>query len=115
MLLYQRRQQSSHSAKQGPTMQFTNLLQLEALAREIMQPAVFDYVAGGSDDEVSVRRNREDFERITLRPRVLVDVGGVDTSTSVLGTPISMPVLLAPASGQRLYPQDGEIGTARAA
>ncbi len=66
-------------------MQFTNLLELEALAREIIEPAAFDYIAGGSDDEISLRHNREDFGRYMLRPRVLVDVSNVDTSTTVLG------------------------------
>lgn len=96
-------------------MQFTNLLQLEALAREVLEPSRFDYIAGGADDEVSLVRNREDWERITLRPRVLVDVSDIDTASTVLGTPISMPVMLAPASGHKLCSSEGEIATARAA
>lgn len=96
-------------------MQFTNLLELEALAREALDPATFDFIAGGSDDEISLRRNREDFERIALRPRVLVDVSNIDTSTTVLGTPISMPVLVAPTAGHKLCCAEGEIATARAA
>ncbi|MFL5732460.1 MAG: alpha-hydroxy acid oxidase [Chloroflexia bacterium] len=94
---------------------FTNLLQLEALAREVMEPGAFDFIAGGAEDEVTLRRNREDFERITLRPRVLVDVSNVDTSTTLLGAPITMPVLLAPAVGHKLCCDVGEIATARAA
>jgi 4-hydroxymandelate oxidase len=96
-------------------MQFTNLLQLDTLAKELLDPSTFDYIAGGSDDEVSLRRNREDFERWVLRPRVLVDVSNVDTSTTVLGTQVSMPVLLAPAAGHKLCCDDGELATARAA
>lgn len=95
--------------------QFTNLLELEALAREEMEPGAFEYISGGADDEISVRRNREDFECIVLRPRMLVDVSNVDCSTTVLGTPVSMPVLLAPAAGHRLCCDTGEIATARAA
>src|SRR5947207_15347364 len=94
---------------------FTNLFELEALARERLGAGAFDYIAGGSDDEVTVRRNREDFERIALRPRVLVDVSSVDTATTVLGVPLSMPVLIAPAAGHKLCCHDGESATARAA
>ena len=96
-------------------MQFTNLIELEALARELIEPGAFDYIAGGSDDELSLRRNREDFERLVLRPRVLVDVSNVDTSTTVLGTPISMPVMLAPTAGHKLCCDEGEIATAQGA
>jgi len=96
-------------------MQFTNLVELEALARDLIEPGAFDYIAGGSDDELSLRRNREDFERIVLRPRVLVDVSNVDTSTTVLGTPISMPVMLAPTAGHKLCCPDGELATAQGA
>lgn len=95
-------------------MLFTNLLELEALAREHIEPGAFDYIAGGADDEVSLRRNHDDFNRITLRPRMLVDVSNVDTSTTVLGTPISMPVMLAPAAGHKLCCADGELATVQA-
>jgi isopentenyl diphosphate isomerase/L-lactate dehydrogenase-like FMN-dependent dehydrogenase len=96
-------------------VQFTNLLQLESLARELLEPSYFDYIAGGADDELTIRRNREDFERIVLRPRMLVDVSEVSTSTTVLGTPISLPVMLAPTAGHKMCCPDGEMATARAA
>jgi isopentenyl diphosphate isomerase/L-lactate dehydrogenase-like FMN-dependent dehydrogenase len=96
-------------------MHFTNLIELEDLARELLPPGTFDYIAGGSDDEVSLRRNRDDFVRIVLRPRVLVDVSEIDTSTTVLGTPVSLPVLLGPAAGHKLCCPDGELATSRAA
>ena len=94
---------------------FYNLLELEALAGDALDPGVFDYISGGSDDEISIRRNREDFDRLVLRPRVLVDVSNVSVATTVLGTPISMPVLMAPAAGHKLCCPDGELSTARAA
>src|SRR5688500_19708066 len=96
-------------------MQFTNLLELEALAREIIDPGAFDYIAGGSDDEVTLRRNRDDFGHYMLRPRVLVDVSNVDTSTTVLGTPVAFPVLLAPTAGHKLCCDEGDSATAAAA
>src|SRR5437868_336120 len=96
-------------------MQFTNLLQLETLAREVLEPGAFDFIAGGAEDELTLRRNRWDFERIMLRPRMLVDVSNINTSTTVLGTPISMPVMLAPTAGHKLCCSEGELATARAA
>ena len=53
---------------------FTNLLELEDLARAKVPRPSFDYIAGGAEDEVSLRRNREAFAKWALRPRVLVDV-----------------------------------------
>lgn len=96
-------------------MPFINLLELEALARELLPQGAFDYIAGGADDEISHRRNHEDFDRIALRPRYMVDVSRLDTSTTVLGTPISMPVMFAPTAGHKLCCSDGEQATARAA
>jgi 4-hydroxymandelate oxidase len=93
---------------------FTNLLELEELARARLNPGAFDYIAGGADGEITLRRNREDWDRIMLRPRYLVDVSQVDASTTVLGVPVSMPVLLAPTAGHKLCCEDGEGATARA-
>ncbi|MEO8285794.1 MAG: alpha-hydroxy acid oxidase [Chloroflexota bacterium] len=94
---------------------FTNLLDLEELAREQLGKGPFDYIAGAADDEVSMRNNRADFERIALRPRYMVDVSKLETATTVLGESISMPVMLAPAAGHKLCCADGEVATARAA
>jgi isopentenyl diphosphate isomerase/L-lactate dehydrogenase-like FMN-dependent dehydrogenase len=93
---------------------FTNLFELEALAREQLGTGAFDYIAGGADDEVTMRRNRDDFERIVLRPRYMVDVSKINTATTVLGEPVSLPVLIAPAAGHKLCCPDGEIATAKA-
>jgi isopentenyl diphosphate isomerase/L-lactate dehydrogenase-like FMN-dependent dehydrogenase len=91
-----------------------NVVEYEALARARMNPAAWDYYAGGSDDEVTVRESRAAFERIRLRPRVLVDVSRVETATTVLGSPISMPVLVAPTALHGLAsPEDAECATAR--
>jgi len=80
-----------------------------------MGAGAFDYIACGAEDEVTLRRNRADFERIALRPRYMVDVSKIDTSTTVLGDQLSLPVLLAPAAGHKLCCPDGELATARAA
>ena len=75
-----------------------NVFEYEALAQSKMASAHWDYIQGGSDDEVTLRSNRASFERIQLRPRVLVDVSAnvLDTRISVLGTPVSMPLMIAP-------------------
>ena len=79
-------------------MEPVNVFEYETLAQAKMNPAHWDYIQGGSDDEVTLRANRSAFERIRLRPRVLVDVStsAFDIRTSVLGMPISMPIMVAP-------------------
>ncbi len=94
-----------------------NVFDYEALAQSKMEPAFWDFYQGGSDDEVTLRANRTAFERIRLRPRVLVDVGAsaLDTRTTVVGTPVSMPVLVAPAAMHCMAHPEGECATAQAA
>jgi len=94
---------------------FTNLLELEDMARAKVPRPSFDYIAGGAEDEVSLRRNREAYQKWALRPRVLVDVAQRDASTTVLGQRISMPVLVAPTAFHGLVHPDGEVATARGA
>ncbi|MEX0801235.1 MAG: alpha-hydroxy acid oxidase [Dehalococcoidia bacterium] len=96
-------------------MKAVNLLELEDLARERLPQGPFDFIAGGAEDEVTLRANREAFQRIQLRPRVLVDVSTVDPSTEVLGRRVELPVLLAPVALQRLAHDEGELASARAA
>lgn len=96
-------------------VRFTNLLELEDLARANIPKDAFEYISGGAEDEVSLRRNREAFGRWALRPRVLVDVSTRDTSTTVLGAPVSMPILVAPTAFHGLVHPDGELATSRAA
>jgi 4-hydroxymandelate oxidase len=87
----------------------------EAIARERMDRAAYDYYAGGAGDERTLAANRAAFDRIALRPRVLVDVSAIDTSTSVLGQPLDVPIMLAPTAFNRLAHPDGEMAAARAA
>ncbi|HLV99760.1 MAG TPA: alpha-hydroxy acid oxidase [Ktedonobacterales bacterium] len=97
-------------------MQLMNLFDYEALAAQRMAhiPWAWDYYQGGSDDEVTLRANRAAFERLRLRPRVLVDVSMCDLRTSVLGTAVSMPILVAPTAGHGLAHPEAECATARA-
>jgi isopentenyl diphosphate isomerase/L-lactate dehydrogenase-like FMN-dependent dehydrogenase len=92
-----------------------NLADFEEIARERLEPGPYAYFAGGAGDEQTLRANVEAFTRWELRPRVLVDVGEVSTATTVLGTEVALPVLVAPTAFQRLADPEGELATARAA
>jgi L-lactate dehydrogenase (cytochrome) len=88
---------------------------LRGAARRRLPGSVADYLDGGADDEVSLRRNRAVFERHGLVPRYLVDVEQVDPSTTVLGLPVSMPLLIGPAALHKVFHPAGELAVARAA
>lgn len=92
-----------------------NLFEFEAAAKERLPKEEYDYIAGGATDELSVERNRRAFESWALRPRVLRDVSRLDPSTTVLGTKIDLPVLIAPCGGHKKAHPDGELATYRAA
>jgi isopentenyl diphosphate isomerase/L-lactate dehydrogenase-like FMN-dependent dehydrogenase len=92
-----------------------NVADYERAAAEKLDPNALAYYVGGSGDEWTLRENVAAFRRRTLRPRVLVDVTEISTATTVLGTDVSMPVLLAPLAFQRMANPDGEEATARAA
>ena len=84
----------------------------EERARALLPTMAFDYYAGGSEDERTIADNRAAFSRFVLRPRVLVDVAERDTSTTVLGTPVGMPVLVSPTALHALAHPEGEVETA---
>jgi 4-hydroxymandelate oxidase len=92
-----------------------NLFDFEAAARERLPKVEYDYIAGGATDEISVERNRRAYESWALRPRVLCDVSALDLSTTVLGTKVSLPVLIAPCGGHTKAHPEGEFATYRAA
>ena len=92
-----------------------NLHEYEVAARALLPPMVFDFVAGGSGDEVTLRGNRAAFDRWRLLPRVLRGLAEVSTTTTVLGQDVALPVLIAPSSLHRLCHDEGERATARAA
>jgi 4-hydroxymandelate oxidase len=92
-----------------------NVLDFEALARSRMEPSAYDYFAGGAGDERTVAENRRGFDRLALRPRVLVDVSSIDPSIQLFGRALGFPVLLAPTALNRLGHPDGEVAAARAA
>jgi len=87
----------------------------ERLAESRLEPGAFGYYAGGAADELALAGNVAAWESLRLRPRVLVDIAEVSTATTVLGTPVSMPLLVAPTAIQKLAHPDGEPGMAKAA
>jgi lactate 2-monooxygenase len=93
----------------------TDLSRLEAAARAVLPAQAFGYVAGSAGSGSTARANRAAFERWRIVPRMLRDVGERDQSTTVLGTTMAAPVLLAPVGVQTIVHPDGELASARAA
>src|SRR3970040_2410850 len=79
-----------------------NLDEMRLMARRRLPRGVFDYVDGGAEDELTLTSNAEAFRRLTFRPRVLRDVGEVDTSSTLLGKAMPFPLVLAPTGFHRI-------------
>ncbi|MBD2494394.1 alpha-hydroxy acid oxidase [Nostoc sp. FACHB-280] len=92
-----------------------NLWEYEQLAKQHLSQMAFDYYSSGAWDEITLRDNRAAFERIKLRPRMLVDVSDRNLSTSILGQPLQLPLLIAPMAFQCLAHPQGELATTLAA
>jgi L-lactate dehydrogenase (cytochrome) len=92
-----------------------NIHDLRLRAQRHLPRAIFDFVDGGAQDEVSLRENRDQFRRIALAPRVLRDVSRRDQSTTLLGEPIASPLIIAPTGMAGLIRRNGETMLARAA
>ena len=84
-------------------------------ARRNLPQAIWDYLTGGAESETTVRRNRLGFDQLAFRPRVLVDVSEIDPSTTFLGLPLRIPVMLAPIGSLQTLTPDGGRATAQAA
>jgi 4-hydroxymandelate oxidase len=84
-------------------------------ARRRLPPSAYDYIAGGAADEITLRWNREAYNRLRLRPRVLIDVSRIDTRIKILGLELPHPILLAPTAYHKVVHPDGEVATARGA
>ena len=92
-----------------------SLREMEREARQRLDPAVYDYIAGGADDEITLRANEAAFAHINLLPRVLRGAGPAHLQTAILGHRISLPILISPTAFHRLAHPEGECATARAA
>jgi L-lactate dehydrogenase (cytochrome) len=92
-----------------------NFHDFRELARRQLPSPIFDYIDGGADDEVTLRRNTASFERCDLVPNVLRGVETVDMSVTTMGQKLAMPVYCSPTALQRLFHHDGERAVAAAA
>ncbi|PON93459.1 Alpha-hydroxy acid dehydrogenase, FMN-dependent [Trema orientale] len=92
-----------------------NVNEFQELAKKALPKMYYDFYNGGAEDQYTLKQNIEAFRRITLRPRVLVDVSRIDMSTTLLGYKISAPILIAPTAMHQLAHPEGEKATARAA
>jgi 4-hydroxymandelate oxidase len=95
--------------------QVLNVMEFEALARDILPPAHFGYIATGADDDLTVVRNHDAFSHYEIRARRFVDVSRADPTRNVFGVTWPTPIYLSAVSSQRAFHPDGELGTARAA
>jgi L-lactate dehydrogenase (cytochrome) len=92
-----------------------NVADLRQQARRRLPRPIFDYIDGGADDEVSLRRNSRSFEDYMLVPDVLADVSRLETSTTLFGQPIRWPLMLSPTGLTKMFHQDAESAVAAAA
>jgi 4-hydroxymandelate oxidase len=98
-----------------PLSEPVRVMDFASLAKARLDPLAWDYLDGGSEDEVSLTDNRTAFNRIIIRPRALVDVHRIDLSLDLLGQKLAYPILLDPAGGKNCFYADGENVVARAA
>jgi 4-hydroxymandelate oxidase len=92
-----------------------NVDDYERVARERLEASIYDYIAGGSWDEVTLRENHTAYDKWRLRPRAMVNVEYRDLSVNILGDTLSLPIGVAPSAFHKLMHPDGELATARAA
>ena len=92
-----------------------NVEDYRGLAHKRLPRAVIDFIEGGAEDEITISRNRESFESIHIIPRILTDVSVRDISTTILGTPVSSPIVLCPVGLATLAHPLGEVAAGIAA
>ena len=97
----------------GP--KFVTLPEIRRAARARLPREVWNFGAGGSETETTMRRNRRSIDRLAIRQNVLVDVRRIDLSTTLLGVPLSWPVAVAPMGGLVLFHPEGDREMARGA
>jgi isopentenyl diphosphate isomerase/L-lactate dehydrogenase-like FMN-dependent dehydrogenase len=95
--------------------EFLTLGEIRRAARRNMSPEAWDYASGGAETETTLRRNRQVMSHYVFRPRVLRDVSQIDTTTTFLGMPLALPVMIAPMGSTHLFHPDGDLALARAA
>ena len=106
---------STMARAQGGLEKLLSLYDFEAEAHARISHGAWERIAGGAADELTLRWNREAFDRLRLNPRVLVDVSHIDTRVNLLGTELPFPILLAPTGGQGLIQPEGDLAAAHGA
>ncbi|XVF25255.1 hypothetical protein REPUB_Repub13aG0197500 [Reevesia pubescens] len=86
-----------------------NVNEFQELARQALPKMYYDFFIGGAEDQYTLKENEEAFHRITIQPRILLDMSSIDLSTTVLGYNISMPVMIAPTSRHKLANPSGFV------
>ena len=92
-----------------------DVFDFEPVAKKNLPPGHFGVMVTGADDEVTLRANREGFQKFQLRPRRLVDVSRIDMATEIFGARYDSPIVIAPTGGNHAFHPDGEIAVAKAA
>src|SRR5436309_367239 len=92
-----------------------NLHEFEEPAKRKIHKLAYDFIAGGAEDELTLRANREAWGRVRLRPRAMVDVSKIDPSVELLGKKLAYPTLLAPTGGKNLVIPEGDLVAAQGA
>jgi isopentenyl diphosphate isomerase/L-lactate dehydrogenase-like FMN-dependent dehydrogenase len=95
--------------------QVVNIADLRRLAQRRLPRVVFDYIDGGADGEVTLRENCRIFDDVLFRPRNAVTIPSCDLRTTVFGTELALPFILAPVGSSRMFHPRGEVAAARAA
>ena len=102
-------------AEDDPVMGPVNIHEFEEVARKNMHKLAYDFIAGGVEDEQTLRANRQAFARVFLLPRIMVDTTTVDISAQVLGQKLPSPIMIAPTGGKNLVIKNADETVAQAA
>jgi 4-hydroxymandelate oxidase len=95
--------------------QALNVFDFETVAQKTIPVAHWGYLATGVDDDVTLKSNHAAFSKFQIRPRRLIDVTRIDTSTEIFGVKWKTPIIISPVGSQRAFHPEGEIATAKAA
>src|SRR5260370_34308386 len=95
--------------------QFLALSEFEPAAKQVLSHAVYEYIASGAGNEITLVDNERAFDRVRIWPRVLEDVRSVSTTVSLFGNELPSPILLAPAAYQKTMHPLGEMASVRGA
>lgn len=106
---------ATFSRRQRRLTRAANIADLRLMAKAHLPHGIFDYIDGGAEDEITMRRNSDAFQRYSFVPRILRDVSDIDTSTTLLGRTLSSPIIFSPTGFTRIAHSQGELAVARVA